>query len=478
MSLRSPYPDVQIPDVSLTEFLFADGFGDRADAPAIVDGTTGDQLTYTEFHGLVEKIAGGLAARGIGTGDVVALFAPNLPQWAALFHGILRANAIVTSANSLYSPGELAHQLRDSGAKLLFTVSPFLDRAAAAVAEAGLPADSIIVLDAAGVASGTNKVESFNVVELVKGESGLGGTFSVAYEGHYSRDIAFDASAAAVKTRLQEIASVDEVNVAKEVLGNSIKYTVTFTKQLGNLREMQASPYVYEEQTVTTTGGDPTPLDGTFALTFYNETTAPIPYDAPASAVKAALEALPTLDRVDVAKAERNYGQADWMVTFRSELGDLELLGCDATLLTGSDAACASSEIVAGDAASLTGSTPRVRVEEKVAGLPSYTGSYTPAATGDADVVVRQLVQGGLAAEYFDNAWLQGDPTVVRVDPKIDFDWGHGAVTPYGRDYVSARWSGKVVPPSTDVYTLYVFFDDGARVSHLTNLQVEVSLVR
>ena len=109
-------------------------------------------------------------------------------------------------------------------------------------------------------------------------------------------------------------------------------------------------------------------------------------------------------------------------------------MGCDATLLTGSDAACASSEIVAGDAASLTGSTPRVRVEEKVAGLPSYTGSYTPAATGDADVVVRQLVQGGLAAEYFDNAWLQGDPTVVRVDPKIDFDWGHGAVTPYGRD--------------------------------------------
>merc|ERR1712196_750783 len=149
------------------------------------------------------------------------------------------------------------------------------------------------------------------------------GTFSVAYEGHYSRDIAFDASAATVKTRLQEIASVDEVNVAKEVLGNSIKHTVT------------------------TTGGDPTPLDGTFALTFYNETTAPIPYDAPASAV----EALPTLDRVDVAKAERNYGQADWMVTFRSELGDLELLGCDATLLTGSDAACASSEIVAGDAA-------------------------------------------------------------------------------------------------------------------------------
>jgi acyl-CoA synthetase (AMP-forming)/AMP-acid ligase II len=80
---------------------------------------------------------------------VVGLFAPNTPYYAAVFHGVLRANAIVTSANSLYTPGELAHQLADSGAKLLFTVSPFLDRAVAAVAEAGLPADSIIVLDGA-----------------------------------------------------------------------------------------------------------------------------------------------------------------------------------------------------------------------------------------------------------------------------------------------------------------------------------------
>ena len=48
----------------------------------------------------------------------------------------LRANAVVTSANSLYTPGEIAYQLADSGAKLLVTVSPFLDRARAALAEA------------------------------------------------------------------------------------------------------------------------------------------------------------------------------------------------------------------------------------------------------------------------------------------------------------------------------------------------------
>ncbi|OLL80357.1 4-coumarate--CoA ligase 1 [Pseudonocardia sp. Ae168_Ps1] len=148
MSMRSPYPDVDIPDVSLTEFLFADGFGDRADAPAILDGTNGSQLTYTEFHDLVEKIAGGLAARGIVQGDVVALFAPNLPQWAALFHGILRANGIVTSANSMYTAGELAHQLRDSGAKMVITVSPFLDRAVPGAKEAGLSEDVVLTIDA------------------------------------------------------------------------------------------------------------------------------------------------------------------------------------------------------------------------------------------------------------------------------------------------------------------------------------------
>jgi acyl-CoA synthetase (AMP-forming)/AMP-acid ligase II len=148
MPVSSPYPDVEIPEVSLFDFLFSD-FGERADAPALIDGGSGAAVTFTELKGMVLKIAAALAERGVGAGDVVGLFAPNTPYYAAIFHGVLRANAIVTSANSLYTPGELAHQLSDSGAKLLVTISPFLDRATAAVAEAGLPADSIIVLDAA-----------------------------------------------------------------------------------------------------------------------------------------------------------------------------------------------------------------------------------------------------------------------------------------------------------------------------------------
>src|SRR5256885_1755429 len=103
MVIASPYPDVDIPDVSLHEFIFSD-LADRADRAALVDGTSGAQLTYRELDGLVAKIAAALAERGIGKGDEVAMFAPNTPYYAAVFHGILRAGGIVTTINSLYTP--------------------------------------------------------------------------------------------------------------------------------------------------------------------------------------------------------------------------------------------------------------------------------------------------------------------------------------------------------------------------------------
>ena len=100
---------------------------------------------------MVDKIAAALAERGIAAGDVVGLFAPNSPEWAAVFHGVLRANAIVTSANSLYTPGELAHQLADSGAKLLVHRLPVPRPGHARRSrEAGLPEDAV---DHAGRAS-------------------------------------------------------------------------------------------------------------------------------------------------------------------------------------------------------------------------------------------------------------------------------------------------------------------------------------
>jgi acyl-CoA synthetase (AMP-forming)/AMP-acid ligase II len=146
MAIRSPYADVEIPDVALHDLLFAD-IGDRADRPALIDGSSGRAISYAELATAVERLAAALAERGIGKGDVVGIFSPNTPYYAVVFHGVLRAGATATTINTLYTASEVAEQLRDAGAKLLFTVSPLLERADAAAADAGVT--EVVVLDAA-----------------------------------------------------------------------------------------------------------------------------------------------------------------------------------------------------------------------------------------------------------------------------------------------------------------------------------------
>ena len=152
MPVRSPHPDVDVPAVSLVEFLFGDGTG-LPDVPAFVDATTGTSVTYPELYGQVLRIAAALAQRGIGRGDVVGLHAPNSPAWAAVFHGVLRANAIVTSVNVLATADDIAKQLVDSRARLLVTAAPLAERAIAAAKQAGLDDEAVVVIDGDGPSS-------------------------------------------------------------------------------------------------------------------------------------------------------------------------------------------------------------------------------------------------------------------------------------------------------------------------------------
>lgn len=151
MIIRSPYPDIVIPEVCLPEFLFAQlGAGD-GDRPAVI-GTSHHGYTYGQLTAAVGRVAAGLAERGLGRGDVAAVFSPNCPDYPAVFHGVLSAGAVCSPANALYTPAELAHQLRDSGARVLFSSADTLDRARAAVAEDKVRVEEIIVL---GPAQGT-----------------------------------------------------------------------------------------------------------------------------------------------------------------------------------------------------------------------------------------------------------------------------------------------------------------------------------
>jgi acyl-CoA synthetase (AMP-forming)/AMP-acid ligase II len=87
-------------------------FGDR---PALVDGASGAVVSYRLLAERVEGVAAGLAARGFGPGDVLALWAPNLPQWAGVALGAMAAGGTVTGASPAATERELRTRLPTPG---------------------------------------------------------------------------------------------------------------------------------------------------------------------------------------------------------------------------------------------------------------------------------------------------------------------------------------------------------------------------
>ncbi len=146
MIIRSTSPSVTVPDVSITEYVLrhADRLGDK---PALIDGPTGRTLTYRQLADGVRRAAAGLARLGLRKGDVLAIYSPNLPEYAVVFQAVAMLGGINTTANPLYTAGELATQLRDSRARFLVTVPPFLDKAREAASQSGI--EEIFVLGAA-----------------------------------------------------------------------------------------------------------------------------------------------------------------------------------------------------------------------------------------------------------------------------------------------------------------------------------------
>jgi acyl-CoA synthetase (AMP-forming)/AMP-acid ligase II len=137
--IRSPFPDVEIPDTPLTEFVLA-GAGKLGDKPALIDAPTGRTITYAQLAESVRAVAAGLAERGFSKGDVFAHYAPNLPEYAVAFHAVATLGGINTTANPLLTADELTRQLRDCGARSLVTVPDQLEKASAAAQAAGVQA--------------------------------------------------------------------------------------------------------------------------------------------------------------------------------------------------------------------------------------------------------------------------------------------------------------------------------------------------
>ncbi len=135
--VRSPLPDVEIGGTAVHHLVVrhAARLGDK---PALLDAATGRVITYRALADGIARVAAGLAARGFGRGDVLAVSSPNVPDYALAVYGAMAAGGTVTGADPSLTAAELAGQLADAGARLLVTAPALLERATEAARRAGV----------------------------------------------------------------------------------------------------------------------------------------------------------------------------------------------------------------------------------------------------------------------------------------------------------------------------------------------------
>ncbi len=85
----------------------------------------GRTITFAQVDEASRALAAYLQSLGLDKGDRVAIMLPNVPQYPVAVAAILRAGYVVVNVNPLYTPRELEHQLKDSGAKAIVIVENF-----------------------------------------------------------------------------------------------------------------------------------------------------------------------------------------------------------------------------------------------------------------------------------------------------------------------------------------------------------------
>ena len=115
--------EISISHLSSLVDLFEEATRKYADKVAYI--SMGKEMTYRELDNLSRDFAGWLQSLGMKKGDRVALMMPNVLQYPVALFGTLRAGCVVVNVNPLYTPRELEHQLKDSGAKAIVILENF-----------------------------------------------------------------------------------------------------------------------------------------------------------------------------------------------------------------------------------------------------------------------------------------------------------------------------------------------------------------
>ena len=126
------------------------------DTEAMVDGDV--RWNFVKFRDRIHTSARALMASGIEKGDTVAVWAPNIWEWAVAALGVHVAGGVVVPVNTRWKGREAAYVLSNSAARMLFTVTDFLDTDyVAALREIEVPStlEEIVVMRGATPADAT-----------------------------------------------------------------------------------------------------------------------------------------------------------------------------------------------------------------------------------------------------------------------------------------------------------------------------------
>jgi long-chain acyl-CoA synthetase len=97
----------------------------------------GSAVTYRDLDGTSARVAALLDTMGFVPGDRVGIMLPNVPEFAAIYYGILRAGGVVVPMNVLLKAREVGFYLSDPGARILFAWHGFAEAAQAGATDAG-----------------------------------------------------------------------------------------------------------------------------------------------------------------------------------------------------------------------------------------------------------------------------------------------------------------------------------------------------
>jgi hypothetical protein len=278
------------------------------------------------------------------------------------------------------------------------------------------------------------------------------------------------------------------------------QYIVTFESNLGDLPALEVDGTLLFDvlnmnASVTVTSCDlltyqvvrtsaASAIGGTFYLSMNGDRTQDLQNDVNATVMKEALEKFEGIYNVDITRSGPwANGGYDWTVIFKAYDTYPTMMYAEGLLLEGIDAAvtienkhCPSTSIsgtnvvsVGGNVgevfmASLSGQADnRATVQYLDDGI--YEVTYMTPRLGAYNLTIAKTIGNGLNGSYFNNRWMYGDPIMTRLDSVLDFMWSEDdTITETGKDYISVRWTGYILPSFNEEYDMMVTVNDGVRL--------------